>query len=79
MPSGGADVAQLTVRQYDLLEDAIAHGRRLSVRRRGNEHLVIPLRLRIVERRECIDTRHPSTGARMTLWLDELDTIEEVR
>jgi hypothetical protein len=70
---------QFSVKQYDLLEDAIAHGRRLSVRRRGNEYLVIPLRLRLVDGRESIDTRHPSTGARMTLWLDELDALEEVR
>jgi hypothetical protein len=61
-----------------MLEDAIVHQRKLSVRRRGNEHVVVPLRLRIVNRRESIDVRHPTTGARMTLWIDEIDSIEEV-
>ncbi|MEP6780498.1 MAG: hypothetical protein ABJC26_11460 [Gemmatimonadaceae bacterium] len=72
-------MAQLTVKQYDSLEDAIARGTRLSIWRRGTEFLVVPLRLRIVNRRECIDARHPSTGSRMTLWIDEIDAIEEVR
>ena len=72
-------MAQLTVKQYDNLEDAIARGTRLSIWRRGTEFLVVPLRLRIVNRRECIDARHPSTGSRMTLWIDEIDAIEEVR
>jgi len=72
-------VAQLTVKQYDSIEDAITRGRRLAIWRRGTEYLIIPLALRVVNRRECIDTRHPATGARLTLWLDEVDAVEEVR
>ena len=76
---GVGDMAQLTVKQYDSLEDAIARGTRLSVWRRGTEYLIVPLRLRIINRRECIDARHPSTGSHLTLWIDEIDAIEEVR
>lgn len=77
--AGVDNVAQLTVKQYDSIEDAIVRGRRLSILRRGTEYVIIPLALRTVNRRECIDTRHPTTGARLTLWLDELDSVEEVR
>lgn len=72
-------MAQLTVKQYDSLEDAIVKGRRISIWRRGTEYLVIPLALRMVNRRECVDTRHPATGAPLRLWLDEVDSIEDVR
>ena len=79
MRRGDADMAQLTVKQYDSLENAIDRGTRLSVWRRGTEYLIVPLRLRLVNRRECIDARHPSTGAKLVLWVDELDAIEDVR
>lgn len=79
MQRGGDNVAQLTVRQYDSIEDAIVKGRRISVWRRGTEYLIIPLALRVVNRRECIDARHPATGAPLRLWLDEVDGIEDVR
>lgn len=72
-------MAQLTVKQYDSIEDAIVRGKRIGIWRRGTEYLIIPLALRQVNRRECIDTRHPATGARLTLWLDEVDAVEEVR
>jgi hypothetical protein len=62
-----------------MLEDAIAHQRKLSVRRKGNEYVIVPLRLRVIERRECFDARHPTTGARLTMWIDEIESIEEVR
>lgn len=79
MRRGDGSLAQLTVKQYDQIEDAIVHRRRLSIWRRGTEYLVIPLALRVVNRRECIDTRHPATGASLRLWLDELDAVEDVR
>lgn len=72
-------MAQLSVKQYDAIEDAVSKGRRISVWRRGTEYLIIPLALRVVNRRECIDTRHPATGAPLRLWLDEVDGVEEVR
>lgn len=72
-------MGQLTVKQYDSIEDAIVKGRRISIWRRGTEYLIIPLALRVVNRRECIDTRHPATGAPLRLWLDEVDGVEDVR
>jgi len=70
---------QLTVKQYDALEHAIARGHRISVFRRGTEYVVIPERLVLRDRRECIEARHPTTGDHLTLWLDETDAVEVVR
>ena len=72
-------MSQLTVRDYDALEDAIRHGRRIVIWRRGTEFLVIPDRLVMRGRREAIEARHPTTGQPLTLWVDEADTIEVVR
>lgn len=72
-------MAQLSVKQYDEIEDAVVKGRRISVWRRGTEFVIIPLALRVVNRRECIDTRHPATGAPLRLWLDEVESVEAVR
>lgn len=70
---------QLTVAEYDAVEDAIRCGRRIHVRRRGTDYVVIPMRLWMRGRREAIETRHPNTGHPMTLWLDELDSVEAVK
>lgn len=69
---------QLTHRQYDAIESAITHGRRLSVYRRGTEFVVIPKRLRVEGSREAMDSVHPTTGEEMTLFLDEMDRFEVV-
>ena len=69
----------LTVVQYDRLEHAIIKGLRLAFTRRGTEYLVIPERLRIDDGREVIMARHPSTGHRLELFIDELDGVESVR
>ncbi len=47
--------------------------------RRGTEFLVIPERLVLRNRRECIEARHPTTGDHLTLWIDEADAVEIVR
>ncbi len=70
---------QLTVKQYDALERAITLGQRISVYRRGTEYVVVPERLVLRDRRECIEARHPTTGDHITLWLDEADAVEVVR
>lgn len=72
-------MAALTVHQYDMLERAVAHGQRLVVLRRGTEYVVIPDRLVLLGRREAVEARNPTTGDRLTLFLDELDAIEMVR
>lgn len=69
---------QLTHEQYDLLERAIADGRRIVLWRRGTEYVVVPLRLRYVERREEIAARHPTTGEEIVLRLDEVDELHVI-
>ena len=71
---------QLTSTQYDALERAITEGRRLAVRRRGlTEVVVLPTRLRLVQGREQIEARHPTTGDRMELYVDEIVGFDVVR
>jgi hypothetical protein len=72
-------VGQLTVKQYDALERAIVDATRVAILRRGTEYLVIPERLVIQDGTEVIVARHPTTGARLTLRLDEVDRMEVVK
>ena len=71
-------ITQLTAAQYDALERAIADGRRLSVWRRGTEYVVVVDRLRLNDGREALEAHHPTTGDRLTLFIDELEGIEVV-
>jgi hypothetical protein len=71
-------ITQLTSAQYDALERAIADRRRLSVWRRGTEYLVVVDRLRLTGGREALEAHHPTTGDRLTLYIDELEGIEVV-
>ena len=71
-------ITQLNTAQYDALERAIADGRRLAVWRRGTEFVIIVDRLRITGGREALEAHHPTTGDRLTLFIDELDGIEVV-
>jgi hypothetical protein len=72
-------VGQLTVKQYDALERAIVDQSRVTVFRRGTEYTVVPERLFVSNGREAIAARHPSTGAAITLYLDEADSLEVVK
>ena len=72
-------MAQLTHQQYDALERAVRDGTRIAVYRRGTEYIVIPQRLRMLVGREAVESIHPTTGDRITLYLDEVDAIEIVR
>ena len=71
-------MAQLTYAQYDRLERAVVRGDRIAVYRRGTEYIVVPLSLRTRDGREVIDSRNPTTGDRLELFLDELESIEVV-
>lgn len=71
-------MAQLTHTDYDRLERAVADGHRIAVYRRGTEYIVIPLSLSSSNGREFIDARNPTTGDALTLFLDELESIEPV-
>lgn len=68
----------LTHAQYDVLERAILTGRRVAIVRRGAELVVLPQRLRVVTGREALNAQHPSTGDALTVFLDEIDTVEPV-
>ena len=68
----------LSVNEYDRLERAIIDRKRVALRRSGREYLVIPERLRLEKGREVITTRHPSTGYKMELFVDELEGVEPV-
>lgn len=72
-------MAQLNHRQYDVLENAISSGNKIAAYRRGTEYIVVPTRLRVVGGREAVDAIHPTTGEKMTIYLDELDRFEVVR
>lgn len=72
-------LTQLTSSQYDALERAITDGRRLSVWRRGTEFVIIVDTLRVASGREALEAHHPTTGDKLTLYLDELEAIEVVR
>ena len=72
-------MAQLNHRQYDVLENAISSGKKIAAYRRGTEYIVVPTRLRVVGGREAVDAIHPTTGEKMTIYLDELDRFEVVR
>ncbi len=71
-------MAQLSAKQYDALEHAITHRRRIAVWRRGTEYVVVPTRLVLRHGREEIEARQPTTGHPMVLVVDELDRIEVV-
>lgn len=74
----GEILKQLTHRQYDSLESAITHGRRISIYRRGTEFVGVPKRLHSEGQREAVDVLHPTTGEEVTLYLDEIDRLEVV-
>ena len=72
-------MAQLTVAQYDAIEAAIRDSRRIVFRRMRQDVVVVPERLVLRNRREAIEARHPTTGDRIVLWIDEAESIEVVR
>ena len=71
-------LTQLNTAQYDALERAITDGRRLSVWRRGTEFVIIVDKLRVAGGREALEAHHPTTGDKLTLYIDELEGIEVV-
>ena len=71
-------MAQLTHEEYDRLERAVSRGERIVVSRRGTEYVILPLTLVQRHGREVIEARNPTTGDELTLYLDELDSVEVV-
>jgi hypothetical protein len=70
-------LAFLSHKDYDALERAILVGQRIVVWRAGIEYVVVPIELRLRDGRELIEARRP-TGDSLTLYLDEIDSIEVV-
>jgi hypothetical protein len=72
-------MAQLTHEQYETLESAVARGTRVAIRRSGRrEYIVIPLTLRVRDGREVIEARNPTTGHDLTIYLDEIESVDPV-
>ena len=72
-------MAQFSPSQYDALERAISDRTRIAVYRRGTEFVVVPTGLRLREGREQVEAVHPTTGDRLTLYVDEMDSFEVVK
>jgi len=72
-------MAQLTTEQYDRLERAVIDKHRISVYRRGTEYVVVPTRLHLISGRERIEAVHPTTGDRIIIYLDEIDSLQVIR
>lgn len=72
----GERLKQLTTRQYDALEAAVTHSRRVSVYRRGTEYIGIPQKIWQDGRREAVSILHPTTGEMITVYLDEVEHLD---
>jgi hypothetical protein len=64
---------------YDRLERAIVDRRRIQLVRRGSELVLLPDRLRTDFGEEILTARHPVTGDRLEIPLDEIDRFDVVR
>ena len=71
-------MARLTPAEYDALEGAVARARRLVIRRRGTEYVVVAKALLLDGGRERIATVHPSTGDSLQFYIDEVDSIQVI-
>lgn len=71
-------MTSLTHIQYEKLERAVTRGERIVVFRRGTEYIVIPLSIRTRAGREMLEARNPTTGDSLSLYLDELDSVETI-
>jgi len=65
-------------RDYDRLERAISDRRRIQLVRRGSELVIVPERLRTDFGEEVLTARHPVTGDRLEVPLEEIDRFDVV-
>lgn len=56
----------------------MTRGDRIIVKRRGTEFILVPLALVMRAGREVIESRNPTTGDALSLYIDELDSIDAV-
>ena len=64
---------RLTTARMDQLERAIRDGLRISLMRRGSEHIVVARRLTTVGSRDAVIGLVPMTGAELTFVLDDVE------
>jgi uncharacterized protein with PhoU and TrkA domain len=60
----------------DQLERAVRDGLRISLMRRGSEHIVIARRLTTLRSRDAVIGLVPMTGNELTFVLDEIDDFQ---
>ena len=65
----------LTPAALDALERAVRERRRVALRRRGTEYVVVAERLDTVQRDEVLEGRLPMTGEIVSFPLRELETF----
>ena len=65
----------LTPDALDALERAVRERRRVALRRRGTEYVVVAERLATGEREETLEGRLPMTGETLAFRLRELETF----
>jgi hypothetical protein len=65
----------LTPDALEALERAVREQRRVALRRRGNEYVVVAMRLDTGERDEVLEGRLPMTGEILAFPLRELETF----
>lgn len=63
---------------YDRLERAVAEGSRIELVRRGTALVILPERLRTEYGEEVLVARHPVTGDRLEVPLDECDRFDVI-
>ena len=65
----------LTPEALDALEQAVRERRRVALRRRGTEYVVVAVRLDTADLDEALQARLPMTGELLSFRLRDLDTF----
>jgi hypothetical protein len=65
-----------TTARMDQLERAVRDGLRVSLMRRGSEHIIVAKRLTTVRSRDAVVGLVPMSGHELTFVLDELDDFQ---
>ena len=72
---GIREYRELTPEALDALERAVREARRIALRRRGNEYVIVAVRLDTTGREEALLGRLPMTGEVLTFPLRELEAF----
>ena len=69
------EFSSLTPDALDALERAVRERRRVALRRRGTEYVIVAERLQTVSRDEALEGRLPMTGEVLAFSLRELESF----